>query len=355
MRIVGLACLLFPILFVTTNLVPLFLGATNTTAIPSFSGRALVSMIVTLVGLLVLLPSFGDRFIGWRAPNFLIALLLRGAYFLAVTFALFTAGASTGARMFRVESIDVRDVQVAILLVWVFFIFFALIPGFYRIALRQRTGEISFRSALYSTTLFSAKLSGKSNPLSIVLAVILFSGLFIGFYGLREAQFILNGDLVDRITPWRATLAIAIGMLICFALLLNGRETLSARLPGRPGPRMALVYVLFFSTFFGGLAWANLPRVLPTGYAALHSLIQPGAPGELRVKVLAKGREIRRRACNRTAIVKVPDHSDPITICEVEREIWTNLSPGQTMILRGHRTAFGFRYDDAIIRRLPSN
>ena len=89
-----------------------------------------------------------------------------------------------------------------------------------------------------------------------------------------------------------------------------------------------------------------VPLAVERGAPALHSLVVSGTPNRLSVVVVERGRENRRRACDRTAEVAwegAPGYAR--TICEVPAGIWAGLRPGDRLELSGKRTAYGFRYE----------
>ncbi|MEM9061227.1 MAG: hypothetical protein AAGD13_12270 [Pseudomonadota bacterium] len=108
-----------------------------------------------------------------------------------------------------------------------------------------------------------------------------------------------------------------------------------------------------FGQFFAGLCFGGMfsafiaLAAVPHGLPGLHSLWTRGTDVAIRVEVVDLGRKIVRRGCNYTVYVAGTGEFDSgkRKLCGVPEAIWERLVPGQSLILEGHRTAYGMRYE----------
>jgi hypothetical protein len=89
-----------------------------------------------------------------------------------------------------------------------------------------------------------------------------------------------------------------------------------------------------------------IPFALERGLPALHSFAVNAPVVTAEVVVVERGRLTRGKMCDRTVEVAFPGaEATAGNLCEVPRDIWDAVEPGDRLILTGYWTAFGFRYE----------
>lgn len=178
-----------------------------------------------------------------------------------------------------------------------------------------------------------------TSPLVFLVLLLAFGFVAVGLYGYFEAQFLPTSELVTWAEDmrWRVV-GIGAGLVAVATTFAPERNAAVASL--RPTGR-GLIGALVGAALFGALPVAALSIGLP----GLHSLIVGGNAATERVVVTEIGPGIRR-GCNYVLQVRPTGDLDPgpRQLCDVPREIWDGARPGQTLILTGVRTDWGFRY-----------
>ena len=81
----------------------------------------------------------------------------------------------------------------------------------------------------------------------------------------------------------------------------------------------------------------------------MHSLFATAPRVQQEVVVVKKGHGHRRKQCSYTADVTWPGVEGYLqTLCDVPREVWETLVPGDRLLITGPRTQFGQRYDTIV-------
>jgi hypothetical protein len=88
-----------------------------------------------------------------------------------------------------------------------------------------------------------------------------------------------------------------------------------------------------------------IPFALERGLPALHSLAVNAPVTTEEVVVVERGQLTRGKMCDRTVEVAFPGAAPAGKLCEVPRDIWDAVQPGDRLILTGYWTAYGFRYE----------
>jgi len=92
-----------------------------------------------------------------------------------------------------------------------------------------------------------------------------------------------------------------------------------------------------------------VPFDATVGLPALHSLIVTAPRVEQEVIVVKKGQAHRSKQCSYTADVTLPGVEGYLqTLCDIPRDVWTTLVPGDRLLITGPRTQYGQRYDSVV-------
>jgi hypothetical protein len=87
------------------------------------------------------------------------------------------------------------------------------------------------------------------------------------------------------------------------------------------------------------------PFALERGLPALHSLVVNAPVTTEEVVVVERGQLTRGKMCDRTVEVAFPGAAPAGNLCEVPRDIWDAVQPGDRLLLTGYWTSYGFRYE----------
>lgn len=223
-----------------------------------------------------------------------------------------------------------------------------IFPGFAFRDLRKVHAEskISHSSSYHSAqTPRQDHTPPKKNAISILtnslfnLSALGFIG--IGFYGAREARFLPSSPHLKWASDnEQMIIAVCIGF---FAVLIM----LGSRSPGKWAFKSSNVQKLAQLVLISlGVVFLNF-SLITKGLPDILSFLTTGNDDRQIVVVQQVGKEIRRRGCNRTAIVAPVDSPDtPATICDIPSEIWNTLTPGAQLTLTGEQTPYGLHYSN---------
>jgi hypothetical protein len=173
-----------------------------------------------------------------------------------------------------------------------------------------------------------------------VLGVSFFGPAFVAFYGSAWAWFLPSPDHAAWVAErwWTIGAAsLAVFLVIVLFLPLAKPRSFVAKRPWLQRPLAVLVLTPF------GL---GVPFALERGFPALQSFAVAAPVTTEEVVVVGQGELLRRKMCDRTVEVAFPGAEAPAgMLCEVPREIWDAVRPGDRLVLTGYWTAFGFRYE----------
>lgn len=172
-----------------------------------------------------------------------------------------------------------------------------------------------------------------------VLGVSLFVPALVAFYGSGWAWFLPSPEHAAWMAErwWTIGAAsLAVFLVIVLFLPLAKPRLFVAKRPWLQRPLAVLVLTPF------GL---GVPFALERGFPALQSFAVTAPVTTEEVVVVAQGELTRRRMCDRTVEVAFPGAAPAGMLCEVPREIWDAVQPGDRLILTGYWTAYGFRYE----------
>lgn len=175
------------------------------------------------------------------------------------------------------------------------------------------------------------------NHLSMV-PVIALGGLAL--YGWMSAQFVPSSEIAALAAELHIPLLLSTGVLVLVAAI-----TADDRHP-RVIRSMPLRCTLGVAAFVGLMALGSRPLFLH-GLPGLHSHFVEAPASEITLEVteIVDG-QVRRR-CDYSVMARGDDYAGPdgVKICEVGRDLWGTLRPGDRITLKGYRTRYGFRYD----------
>ena len=171
--------------------------------------------------------------------------------------------------------------------------------------------------------------------------LVLFSMIIAFLYG-READFLPLPEHVNQIEGLRTKI------LTVFIPLFGVLGFFAANKPGKWIFRHRAVQLPVLVIVCGACGFF-VPFAITNGLPALHSLVSTAPRVEQEVLVAKRGQSIRSKACDRTAEVTWPGavgYSQ--TLCDVPRDLWNTLVPGDRLLITGPRTEYGQRYDTIV-------
>jgi hypothetical protein len=172
-----------------------------------------------------------------------------------------------------------------------------------------------------------------------VLGVSLFVPALVAIYGSGWAWFLPSPEHAAWMAErwWTIGAAsLAVFLPIVLFLPLAKPRLFVAKRPWLQRPLAVLVLTPF------GL---GIPFALERGFPALQSFAVTAPVTTEEVIVVEQGPLQRRKMCDRTVEVAFPGAAPAGMLCEVPRDIWDAVQPGDRLILTGYWTAFGFRYE----------
>jgi hypothetical protein len=172
-----------------------------------------------------------------------------------------------------------------------------------------------------------------------VLGVCLFVPCLVAFYGSGWAWFLPSPDhaawMAERWWTIAAASLAAFLVIVLFLPLAKPRSFVAKR-PWLQRPLAVLVLTPF------GL---GVPFALERGLPALQSFAVTAPVTTEEVVVVEQGPLHRRKMCDRTVEVAFPGAAPAGMLCDVPREIWDAVQPGDRLVLTGYWTQYGFRYE----------
>lgn len=172
----------------------------------------------------------------------------------------------------------------------------------------------------------------------------MFGGLVLfwtaGIAGMYFLDWLPDPKLISRMeSNWFLLAGMAlIASLLAFSGPLWGSDESTLRTLVRRGLLVLTSAILTYS-----LAMPALTRGLPWLHAQITAT---GAESSnLEVTVLGRKGSGRGQACDRGALVSVPDGGErPVILCSIPAETWKDLQPGDKLVVHGQRTPWGMRY-----------
>jgi hypothetical protein len=167
---------------------------------------------------------------------------------------------------------------------------------------------------------------------------------YAAFYGSGWAWFLPAPEHIASVEGWLVPVTLAaLPVYVLFALYLPLGEPRGplGRVIKRHRWLQRSMVVLVLTAF----AFA-IPPALQRGLPALHSLAVTAPVTSAEVIVVERGELQRSKTCDRTVKVTFTGAATPSwTMCEVPRDIWDTVRPGDRLTLTGYRTRYGFRYE----------
>ena len=174
-----------------------------------------------------------------------------------------------------------------------------------------------------------------------VLLALWFAVMSVFVYGIN-ADFLPLPGHVDKIAGFTTKI------LTVFIPLFGILGLVATKKPGNGIFYHKAVRLPVFVIFFGACGLV-VPFDATVGLPALHSLIVTAPRVEQEVTVVKKGQGHRSKQCSYTADVTWPGVEGYLqTLCDIPRDVWTTLVPGDRLLITGPRTQYGQRYDSVV-------
>ena len=177
--------------------------------------------------------------------------------------------------------------------------------------------------------------------ISLVTVWLLFAVLIVFIYGIN-ADFLPLPAHVDQMA------GLKMKILAVFIPLFSTLGFLAAKKPGNGIFKHKAVRLPVFVILTGACGFA-VPIDATVGLPAMHSLFVTAPRMQQEVVVVKMGHGHRRKQCSYTADVTWPGVEGYLqTLCDVPRDVWETLVPGDRLLITGPRTQFGQRYDTIV-------
>ena len=175
-----------------------------------------------------------------------------------------------------------------------------------------------------------------TGPVFLFFAI---AGSFV--YG-READFLPSPEHVNQIANLQtAILAVFIPLFGILGLIASNK-------PGKWVFRYKAVQIPALILICGAMGFV-VPLATTNGLPAVHSLFVTAPFMEQEVAVVKRGQSVRSKGCDTTADVAWAGAESYLqTLCDVPRELWETLVPGDRLLITGQRTQYGLRYDSIV-------
>ena len=174
--------------------------------------------------------------------------------------------------------------------------------------------------------------------LLLVSLSLWFAVMTVFVYG-TNADFLPLPGHVDKIAGFTTKI------LAVFIPLFGILGWVATKKPGNGIFNHKAVRLPVFVIFFGACGLAA-PFDATVGLPALHSLFVTAPRVEQEVIVVKKGHGHRSKQCSYTAQVTWPGVEGYLqTLCDIPRDVWSTLIPGDRLLITGPRTQYGQRYD----------
>ncbi len=175
-----------------------------------------------------------------------------------------------------------------------------------------------------------------------LVAVWLWFIVMVVFMYTINADFLPLPDHVDQIAGLKPKILAVFISIFC---LLG---VIAAKRPGRGILKHRAVRLPVYLILCGASGFA-VPIDATVGLPALHSLFVTAPRIEQDVTVVKRGHGYRSKQCSYTADVTWPGAEGYLqTLCDMPRDVWETLVPGDRLRITGPRTQYGQRYDSIV-------
>ena len=172
----------------------------------------------------------------------------------------------------------------------------------------------------------------------VVAGLSLFAVMALFVYGIN-AHFLPLPEQVQKIGDLQVPVFAVFVPLYAFLGFCVGNK----RNDGTLGPRLARIPIFVFAL---GACGFIVPFAITNGLPALHSQFATAPRMAQEVIVVKKGHGHRSKQCSYTADVTWPGVEGYLqTLCDIPRDVWRTLVPGDRLLITGPRTQYGQRYD----------
>ena len=173
----------------------------------------------------------------------------------------------------------------------------------------------------------------------LLVSLLLWLVVMIVFIYGTNADFLPLPEHVDKIAGLRTK------VLAVFIPLFGILGLVATKKPGNGIFNHKAVRLPVFVIFSGACGLAA-PIDATIGLPAIHSLFVTAPRVEQEVIVEKKGHGHRSKQCSYTADVTWPGVEGYLqTLCDIPRDVWRTLVPGDRLLITGPRTQYGQRYD----------
>ena len=221
-----------------------------------------------------------------------------------------------------------------------------MVPGVGFPELREVRGQtkvgLGYQSTRHAPEVAVERIiPGWIRALLLVPVLLFFAALIAFVYGI-EADFLPLPDHVALIESLRTKI------LAVFIPLFGILGLFATNKPGK-GIFKHKVFQLPVFVIACGAGGFLIPVDAKIGFPALQSLFVTVPRVDQEVVVVQRGHGYRRRGCDQTAEVTWPGVDGYLqTLCDVPRDLWDTLVPGDRLLITGPRTQYGQRYDTIV-------
>lgn len=218
---------------------------------------------------------------------------------------------------------------------------------------RQRVRDVSSTDSFERSNLEQVRRRRKTE-IDIDWPLHISSGLFLAvvvstIYGMRSAQFLPDAEMADKFYTYRYELSAAVFFIMFFSAPLIFPVKKSLVLRNSP-----VLHAILVAVFFGGSLHFAFPMAVLKGLPSFHAILgAQQVPGVALVTVVERDKYPRKKGCDFSAMVVGESYAGavPMKVCEIDPVDWDQVSIGDTIILYGGKTQFGFRYHRAQLKR----
>ena len=172
----------------------------------------------------------------------------------------------------------------------------------------------------------------------VVAGLSLFAVMALFVYGIN-AHFLPLPEQVQKIGDLQVPIFAVFVPLYAFLGFCVGNK----RNDGTLGPRAARIPIFVFAL---GACGFSVPFAITNGLPALHSQFATAPRMAQEVIIVKKGHGHRSKQCSYTADVTWPGVEGYLqTLCDIPRDVWRTLVPGDRLLITGPRTQYGQSYD----------
>jgi hypothetical protein len=217
-----------------------------------------------------------------------------------------------------------------------------IVPGYafpeLREVSRRQEGGVDYQSQ-DEPTVEEQRVIPRWFKVLLLVSLSLWMAVSIVFIYGTNADFLPLPEHVDNIGGLRTKI------LAVFIPLFGVLGLVTTKKPGNGIFNHKAVRLPFFVIFSGACGFLA-PIDATVGLPALHSLFVTAPRVQQEVIVVKKGHGHRSKQCSNTADVTWPEVEGYLqTLCDIPRDVWETLVPGDRLLITGPRTQYGQRYD----------